>query len=350
MARRISLTIIVLLILSFTVPLSLVHAQTATVQIIPSTTTVETGETFTVNLTITDVSNLAVWEFRLFYLNSILNCINASEGLFLDEGGNPQSFLVNITNSYNATYGMILFGSTILGAVPGVNGSGTLASVTLQAISSGDTPLQFDNDPTWNFLLDGTPPPRNPISYTTVDGAVQVATASQGIVVANVTSYKTIINQGYCGNITVTTENFGTSTETFNLTVYANTSFVASENVSLSSGNLTNVTFTWNTTGFEYGNYTLTAYATPVPGETDTANSNCTGGWVFVSLVGDVTGPNGVPDGKVDIRDVHYIAMYYGTTPSSPNWNANADINNDGKVDIRDVHIAAENYGKSVTY
>jgi len=36
----------------------------------------------------------------------------------------------------------------------------------------------------------------------------------------------------------------------------------------------------------------------------------------------------------------------YGTFPSSPNWNPNADINNDRKVDIRDVHIAAANYGK----
>jgi hypothetical protein len=270
--------------------------------------------------------------------------------LFLDEGGNPQSFQVNINNSYNATYGMILFGSTILGAVPGVNGSGTLASVTLQAISSGETLLQFDNDPTWNFLLDGTPPPRNPIPYTTADGAVQVTSATQDVAVTNVVIGKTIICQDYSGNITVTAANFGSITETFNVTLYANTTYVTSQNVTLSSGNSVNVAFTWNTTGFAYGNYTLSAYAWPVPGETNTANNNCTGGWVFVALVGDVTGPNGVPDGKVDIRDVHYVAMYYGTTPSSPNWNPNADINNDGKVDIRDVHIAATNYGESVTY
>ena len=146
--------------------------------------------------------------------------------------------------------------------------------------------------------------------------------------------------------MTFSTADLGVYGETFNLTIFANTTIIASQNVTLSSGNSTTVTFIWNTAGFAYFNYTLSAYAWPVPGETNIANNDYTGGWVIVSIPGDVTGPNGVPDGKVDIRDVHYVAMYYGTTPSSPNWNPNADINGDGKVDIKDVHIAALNYGQ----
>jgi parallel beta-helix repeat protein len=66
----------------------------------------------------------------------------------------------------------------------------------------------------------------------------------------------------------------------------------------------------------------------------------------YMPIPGDVV----APFGQVDIRDVHYVAVYYGTTQSSPNWNPNADLNGDGKVDIRDVHIAAVNYGKTANW
>jgi hypothetical protein len=171
------------------------------------------------------------------------------------------------------------------------------------------------------------------------------------VTVTNVTSSKTIVCQGYGLNITVTAGNPGDYTETFNITLYANATAIGNITITnLPNGTHTSIVYVWNTTGFAYGNYTISASASPVPGQTNTANINCTGGCVFVSLIGDLTGPNGVPDGKVDIRDVHYVAIYYGTTPSSPNWNPNADINNDGKVDIKDVHIVAEHYGQSVTY
>ena len=169
---------------------------------------------------------------------------------------------------------------------------------------------------------------------------------SHDVSVINVTS-KTVVCQSYGVNVTVTAVDPGSFAETFNVTVYANTTIIASQNVTLSAGNSTITNFVWNTTGFAKGNYVMGAYAWPVPGETNTANNNCTGGWVVVTMVGDVTGPSGVPDGQVDIRDVHYVAVCYGTNSTSPNWNPNADINNDGQVDIRDVHIAALNYGKT---
>ena len=343
MARMSRVIIILLAILFLAVPLNLVHAAAATVQIIPSTTAVDTGESFTVNLTVTGVTNLAVWEFRLFYLNSVLNCIGADEGPFLEEGGNSQYFTLNITNSYNATYGCVLLGSTLIGAVPGVNGTGTLATVTFQAMSSGDTPLHFDNDPIWNFLLDSTPPPRNPIPYTTVDGAVQVVqvTATHDVAVTNVTSGKTVIGQGYSGNITATVANLGGYTETFNVTVYANATVVASQNVTLSNGDSTNITFTWNTAGFAYGTYIVSTYAWPVPGETDLANNNFTCGVVTVSIPGDVEGIF-----RVNMGNIVDILRAFGSTIGMPNYAANCDIANDGRIDMGDIVIALRNFGQ----
>jgi hypothetical protein len=113
------------------------------------------------------------------------------------------------------------------------------------------------------------------------------------------------------------------------------------------------VTFVWNTTGLAKGKYTLSAYVAPVPDETDMLDNTCTGGTVTIAMIGDLTGPTpGVPDGKVDIRDLALAAKAYGSHSGDPKWNPNADLTGattglpDNKVDIRDLAVAAKNYGK----
>jgi hypothetical protein len=63
-------------------------------------------------------------------------------------------------------------------------------------------------------------------------------------------------------------------------------------------------------------------------------------------LTGDITGAGGVPDGKIDVRDVSRVARAYGSRPGSSNWDPICDLNKDGKVDVRDVAGCARNYGK----
>jgi hypothetical protein len=142
--------------------------------------------------------------------------------------------------------------------------------------------------------------------------------------------------------INVTVKNEGNFTETFNVTVYANTTSVASQNVTLSSGNSTTITFTWNTTGFAKGNYTIWAYAWPVPGETDTADNTFVDGWVKVVVPGNVNG-----DDIVDMKDITTILRAYGSTPGQPKWNPNSDVNCDDVVDMKDITITLRNYGQT---
>jgi len=170
-----------------------------------------------------------------------------------------------------------------------------------------------------------------------------VKISSHDVAVTNVSPYKTVVGQGFGLNISVTAADLGTYTETFNVTVYANTTCAVSENVTMQSGTYTNVMLTWNTTDFAYGNYTISAYAWPVPNETNTDNNNCTDGWVFVSIVGDI---NGV--GIVNMKDIAAAAKAFGSTPSSSYWNANADINCDGIVNMKDIAIAARHFGQQI--
>ena len=69
-------------------------------------------------------------------------------------------------------------------------------------------------------------------------------------------------------------------------------------------------------------------------------------------LVGDITGPSGVPDGIVDVRDLALVARCYGSMPGMPKWDSRADITGptylvpDGIVDVRDLALVAKHYGE----
>ena len=72
------------------------------------------------------------------------------------------------------------------------------------------------------------------------------------------------------------------------------------------------------------------------------------------SILGDITGPDGVPDGIVDIYDLVFIDKAYGIREGDPDWDEYniADITGpeevpDGLVDIHDLTTCGKNYGKS---
>lgn len=163
------------------------------------------------------------------------------------------------------------------------------------------------------------------------------------IAVTNVTIFKTVIGQGLTMNVTVTIMNQGDSAESFNLTVYANQTAIASqENISLAAGNLTTITLILNVTGFGYGNYVIWAYSVPVLGETNVTNNNCTGGTIWVSIPGDVNG-----NFRVNLQDLVLLGIAYNTTlEMSPKWNPNADFDNDGIVGLPDLVTLANHYGQ----
>ena len=160
---------------------------------------------------------------------------------------------------------------------------------------------------------------------------------SHDIGIASFTPQKTVIGQDYSTSINVKIINYGLSTETFNVTLYANTTIIATfTDVSLTSRNSTSLTCSWDTASFSYGEYTLKTVITPVLEETDlTDNSlNCT---VKLTIPGDITG-----DFYVDISDATQIGLYW--LQLSPPAPANVDINGDGIIDIGDATLVGLNW------
>jgi len=116
---------------------------------------------------------------------------------------------------------------------------------------------------------------------------------------------------------------------------------IGTQAVTLSSGTSTTLTFPWNTTGFAKGNYTISAYAWPVPGETDTTdNPFISPSIIHVVLPGDAN-----LNGRIEILDVVLVTTRYGSKKGDSNYDPNVDWNGDGKIDILDVVIVTSRYG-----
>jgi predicted lipoprotein with Yx(FWY)xxD motif len=145
-------------------------------------------------------------------------------------------------------------------------------------------------------------------------------------------SGKTVIGQGYSTNITITVKNYGIYAESFNTTAYLNTTALHTQKVTLESSASTTINFTWNTSDFAYGNYTISASVKLAQGETNNWTGSFTYGTVKITVPGDING-----DGIVNIKDVTIIAFHWlQKVPPAP---ANADINGDGIVNLLDVTI-----------
>jgi outer membrane protein assembly factor BamB len=122
---------------------------------------------------------------------------------------------------------------------------------------------------------------------------------------------------------------------------------IASQNVTLARAEIATINFTWNTNftwngkPFAMGNYTITACADSILGETDTYDNKLDFEVVKLSIPGDVNG-----DYKVGPADFAFLSVAYGSTPSEPKWNPNCDINSDGKVGPADFAYLSAHYGE----
>ena len=162
------------------------------------------------------------------------------------------------------------------------------------------------------------------------------------ITILDVKTSKTAIEPGSRLDVKITIENQGDYTETVNITTYADTTSINQTHRTLIRGNHTIIVFTWNTTGFAMEHYTISAYASPIPGEVYTVDNNLTDGVVALTISGDVDG-----DFDVDIYDIVEICTCYGAQEGDPEYIANCDLDGDEDVDIYDVVIMCNHYGES---
>jgi hypothetical protein len=99
----------------------------------PSSASVGVGDTFSVDVNVADVEDLFGFQFDFNFDESLFTPLGVTEGSFLSQGGSTEFFagIDNGTGTIEFTLGFLL------GAVPGVSGNGTLATLAFVAIAPG---------------------------------------------------------------------------------------------------------------------------------------------------------------------------------------------------------------------
>ena len=168
---------VIVIVLSFVVvcPLGRAIPET-TVFVDPKESSVEEGQTFSVNISIANVSGLLGFDFLLSYTITILQLVSIEEGPFLKSVG--PTLMINLTTEGQVWLAVVLYNTQ--GQVISANGSGVLATATFKAIAVGESSLGlFSKDPFKpdEVKLATDPPPDDvvPIPNVAIDGHVVVS-------------------------------------------------------------------------------------------------------------------------------------------------------------------------------
>jgi len=160
---------------------------------------------------------------------------------------------------------------------------------------SDGTPVVSETDPitTHTYTVAGTY--NVTLTVTDDDGLNDTYTAPltihylHDVAVIDVAPSLPEVYVGETVTIMVVTENQGTVTETFNITVYYDGSIIGTQNViGLAPSGSKTLTFSWDTSGVPIGEYVIKAEASVVPEETNIDDNTYIDGTVTVKPVRDV--------------------------------------------------------------
>jgi hypothetical protein len=246
-----------------------------------------TGQQFTIAVKIINVTRLYGFDIKFRWNTTFLDYV--SHSVRVPKNTCPDGLLWNpillVRNEVNQSAGTIWIAYSSRYPAPSFNGTGTAFTLTLKVKYHPVEP-----EPTANIaleiyeteLVDST---AKLILHTRENGIVILHALStpHDIAVTGITLSETVIHQGYSLNINVTVLNQGIYTETFNVTVYANTAVIDTRtSIVLNSKTSTTITFTWNTAGVALGNHRIKAEASIVPEETDTADNTFIDGTISI--------------------------------------------------------------------
>jgi hypothetical protein len=117
-------------------------ALCTTLDVSPASTNTNLSQTVSFDIDVSDISDLYSWQFDFGFDPTVLSAVSITEGPFLPSGGSTFFIPGTIDN----TGGSIKFiADTLIGSVPGVNGSGTLATIQFDTIGAGVSSLTLAN-------------------------------------------------------------------------------------------------------------------------------------------------------------------------------------------------------------
>jgi len=306
------------------------------VKVVPETVQPKSGEDFTVQVTVEDVLNLYGLDVQMSWNTQFLAYANHTARIPVEVHSDgilhePVNMLKDEVDTGAGTYWVAY--ASMAPAQP-FDGNGTVFEMTFHAKTNGTCVLEIFS----SILADDF---GNPIAHNVENGTIEIVSVHD-LAITNISVLKNIVGEGCNTRINVTVANQGGFHELCNITLSGNGAVIDSASVGVLNNSYVTVVFTWNTTGWAKGNYTIGSCVAPVPGEINTTDNTLVNGWIFVTILGDVDG-----DKDVDIYDVVKITGIYGSKCGDAQFNSNSDLDDDCEIKIYDVVMCTSHYGQS---
>jgi PKD repeat protein len=290
------------------------------------------------------------YQFALSYNPSVLNGVEVVNGDLI-VGEPPELHPLFIAGPFDNVAGEL---SLTVGFYdePGevTPGPGTLANVTFTVVGRGVSDITIDSHSKlkgWNAYV--PPYAYDIINAAEQPGATEPPYGSDHIqhgyfdnrfphdVAVNTVTVPQKANNRSVVPVGVEVANLGASNETANVTVYFDSTYLDSQNVTLLVGENKNVPFNWTTTGVAQGTYTVNATVT-VSGDGDPSDNWKTATILLVAHDVAVTSISVRPDSAIP-GDIVYINVTVANTGASDEV-ANITIRYDTKyIDSQNVTL-----------
>lgn len=131
-----------------------------------SASNVNVRSTVSYDINISNVTDLYAFQFDLTFNHAIVSAVSIAEGSFLSSSCGSTCFIPGVIDNLGGT--IAGNADTLIGPLPGVSGSGTLAILTLQGVAAGSSSIGLVNA----LLLDSTPKFSLQSGSVTVNGTV----------------------------------------------------------------------------------------------------------------------------------------------------------------------------------
>jgi hypothetical protein len=307
-------------------------AASTVVWVNPASTSSFAGQSFTLNISITNVTNLNAWQLCLLFNPAVLNCT----GVSIPSDNIFTNYVIDMAITvFNNTAGYIRAFCALNGTMA-ASGSGTLCQTGFNCKAPGITPLSIANkaQAPWGSYLQA--PNYNLILFDTADGMIQVGGQGFQANIFNVTHNSTTYPVAVFSNSSITSFSYDDTLKTmrFDASGLAATPGLAfvTESKQLLDGIfavLVNGTAINNALA---GNQTHNILSFAYTHSTEHIK-------ILLTILGDVDG-----DRVVDMSDISIVIEAFMNSPNDAKWNPLADINKDNTVDMSDISFEIDNF------
>jgi Cohesin domain len=166
------------------------YAAAQEVRVKPATSTVNLDEEFVIEIEAANVTNVYGFQFDILYNPNVLEYVSFAYGSFLSENGQHPTFC--LPPDVSSTGLVNNCACTLIGAYPGVSGTGTLGSVRFRVIAGGQSTIVLDMVKLVNSASETLP-------CTVAPGIVYVQGQYPAVVTTNVVSnitYQSAVSGG----------------------------------------------------------------------------------------------------------------------------------------------------------